>query len=473
MNIQYDLIVIGAGPGGYVAAIQAAKLGLSVALVEEDRVGGTCLNRGCIPAKTMLHASALYQEAKQAARFGVNTSAITYDYSKILTYKQATSDNLVQGIEQLLKANGVTRISGSGTLLPGNQVQISGETPCVLEGKNILLATGSVPAMLPIPGMELPGVLTSDELFQLEQAPESLVIIGGGVISVEFATVFAALDCKVTILEALPRLLPNMDKEIGQNLKMILKKRGVDIHTSASVQGIAQGDGELICTFTEKDKEYTARGQYVLCAVGRRANTRGLFVPAYTPELNRGRVVVDDHFATSLPGVYAIGDLIGGAQLAHAASAQGMAVARQLAGQTSTSDTGLVPGCVYTNPEIATVGLNEETAKAAGIPAEVGKFIMSANGKSLITQEERGFIKILAHRDTHVILGAQLMCARATDMIGELVTAVANEMTVPQLLKGMRAHPTYNEGIGEALEELEGGAIHTAPRKRGRAASAG
>ncbi len=465
MNKQYDLIVIGAGPGGYVAAIRAAKLGLSVAIVEEDRVGGTCLNRGCIPAKAMLHASALYQEAKEGERFGVLAPEVRYDYSAILAYKEKTSEQLVAGIAQLLKANGVTQYAGRGTLLTDNQVQVAGaEGSEILSAGKVLLATGSKPSTLPLPGMEL--ALTSDELFRLQEAPESLVIIGGGVIGVEFATVYAALGCRVTILEATARLLPNMDKEIGQNLKMILKKRGVDTHTSASVQSIARSEGGFACTYIEKGKECAAEGQYVLCAVGRRANTEGLFAPEVAPELNRGRVVVDGQFRTSLPDVYAIGDLIGGAQLAHAASAQGLAVAEILAGRTPTVSTEVVPGCVYTNPEIACVGMTEEDAKTAGIPAVVGKFIMSANGKSLITQEERGFIKILAHKESHQILGAQLMCARATDMIGELVTAVANELTVSQLLRGMRAHPTYNEGIGEALEELEGGAIHTVPRRR-------
>ena len=314
--------------------------------------------------------------------------------------------------------------------------------------------------------MDLPGVLTSDELFRMKSVPESLTIIGGGVISVEFATVYAELGCKVTILEALPRILPNMDKEISQNLKLILKKRGIDIHTAAAVQGVEADGDQYICKYVEKEKEQSAASQYVLCAVGRCPNTDGLFAEDATPEMNRGRVVVNEKFETSIPGVYAIGDLIFGAQLAHVASAQGIQVVEQLAGKEVSVDVNVVPGCVYTDPEIASVGITEDEAKEKGIAVKVGKFIMSANGKSIITKEERGFIKIVAEEESGVIVGAQMMCARATDMIGEFVTAVANNMTVSQLLKGMRAHPTYNEGIGEALEELEGGAIHVMPKKK-------
>ena len=226
-----------------------------------------------------------------------------------------------------------------------------------------------------------------------------------------------------------------------------------------------EGD-TCVCTFVEKEKEQTVEAEYVLCAVGRCPNTDGLFAEGAAPDMERGRVLVNDKFESSIPGVYAIGDLIFGAQLAHAASAQGIVVAEQLAGKEPSVNLDVVPGCVYTDPEIASAGITEDAAKEQGIKVKTGKFIMSANGKSLITKEERGFIKIVADEETDVILGAQMMCARATDMIGEFVTAIANKMTVAQLLKGMRAHPTYNEGIGETLEEAEGGAIHVVPKKK-------
>ena len=467
MGEKFDVIVIGAGPGGYVAAIKTAKAGLETAIVENRRVGGTCLNRGCIPAKAMVHASSIYREMQESETFGVTASDVSYDYGKILAYKQDTTDKLCQGIEQLLKANGVTLLNGKGTLEKGRIVRVvTEEGEENYEAEHIILAAGSKPLILPIPGLDLPGVLTSDELFRLEEMPESLVIIGGGVISVEFASVYANLGCKVTIVEAMPRLIPNMDKEISQNLKMILKKRGIDIHTAAAVQRVEQEDGQVTCVFIEKEKEVRASAQYVLCAVGRCPNTDGLFGEGAEPEMERGRVVVDEDFRTSIEGVYAIGDLVKGMQLAHLASAQGVYVAEKLAGKEPSIDIHTVPGCVYTDPEIASVGITEDEAKEQGLAVKTGKFIMSANGKSLITKEERGFIKVIVEADTDVIIGAQMMCARATDMIGELVTAVVNRMTAQQLIKGMCAHPTYNEGVAEALEDAVGEAVHIMPKKK-------
>ena len=467
MGERFDVIVIGAGPGGYVAAIKCAKAGLRTAIVENRRVGGTCLNRGCIPAKAMIHASSLYREMQEAEKFGVSAERITFDYEKIVSYKEETTEKLCRGIEQLLKGNGVTILFGKGSLEQGRKVKVTGEeSEEYYDAEHVILAAGSKPVILPIPGLELQGVLTSDELFRLKEMPESLVIIGGGVISVEFASVYANLGCKVTIVEAMPRLIPNMDKEISQNLKMILKKRGVDIHTSASVQRVEQ-EGELYtCVFTEKEQEVRVSAQYVLCAIGRCPNTEGLFGKGVSPEMERGRIVVDENFQSSLLNVYAIGDLVKGMQLAHLASAQGMYVAERLAKESPSVDLAIVPGGVYTDPEIASAGITEDEAKEKGLEIKTGKFIMSANGKSLIAKEERGFIKIVAEKETDVILGAQMMCARATDMIGELVTAIANRMTVQQLLRGMRAHPTYNEGVQEALEEILGGAVHVMPKKK-------
>ena len=323
MSGKYDVIVIGAGPGGYVAAIKAAKLGLKTAIIEERRAGGTCLNRGCIPAKAMIHASSLYREMKEAERFGVSASDVTYDYGKIVAYKEETTDKLVQGVEQLLKANGVDVYEGKGTLLEEKKVRIqkkvedeedstiaeSTADDTVIEGENIILASGSKPLILPIPGMDNERVLTSDALFAMKEAPKSLIIIGGGVISVEFATVYASLECKITILEAMPKLVPNMDKEISQNLKMILKKRGIDIHTSAAVQGVTVEGETCTCHYIEKEKEQEVTAEYVLCAVGRCPNTDGLFGENVKPDMERGRVLVNENFESSIPGVYAIGDL--------------------------------------------------------------------------------------------------------------------------------------------------------------------
>ena len=392
---------------------------------------------------------------------------MSYDYAKVLTYKEETTERLCRGVEQLLKGNKVTLLYGKGRLEIDRTVTVTSEEGIrTFEAGNVILAAGSKPMLLPLPGMDLKGVLTSNELLRLKEAPMSLTIIGGGVISVEFATAFASLGTRVTIVEAMPRLVPGMDKEISQNLKMILKKRGVDIHTSATVQEIVEKDGLYACRFLEKEKETEVVAQYVLCAVGRRPNTDGLFGDGVSLLMERGRIVVDERMQTSMDGVYAIGDLVKGMQLAHLASAQGIFVAEELSGKTPTVRLDIVPGCVYTDPEIASVGMTEEDANESGIEIKTGKFIMGANGKSLITKEERGFIKVIVDAGSEVILGAQMMCARATDMIGEFGTAIANKMTAGQLLIAMRAHPTYNEGVAEALEDATGEAVHAMPRKK-------
>jgi len=477
MESIFDVVIIGSGPGGYVAAIKAAKLGLHTAIIEEAEVGGTCLNRGCIPAKAMIHAASLYREIKESQQFGIQVKDASYDFEEILKNKEEVSLNLRQGIEQLFISNDVTLIRGKAKLLnlespqsqnnheKSIQVQMKEET-FIVKAKSVILATGSKPIQLPIPGIQLDKVLTSDSLLQLRKVPKSLVIIGGGVISVEFASVYADLGTQVTIVEALPRIVPNMDKEISQNLKMILKKRGVSIYTGAKVQNIQELDGHLCCNFIEKEKEISVSTEYVLSAVGRTPNTNGLLDAGLPITLEKGRIIVNSSFETQMLGVYAIGDLIFGSQLAHTASAQGVYVAELLAGKKPLVNLLAVPGCVYLNPEIASVGITEDEAKEQEIKVKVGKFMMSANGKSLITKEERGFIKIVAQEESQVILGAQMMCARATDMIGELVTAVANQLTVPELLRGMRAHPTYNEAVGEALEDCFGEAVHVLKRKK-------
>lgn len=470
MEERYDLIVIGAGPGGYVAAIKAAKLGMKTAVIENREVGGTCLNRGCVPAKAMLHAAKLYQEVLSGERFGIISKEVSVDYKKVLSYKNETSESLRLGVEQLLKGNKVERISGMGTLTKDRRVRIkTKEGEEILQANHILLATGSKPALLPVEGICLPGIMTSDELFQLDHVPESLLMIGGGVIGVEFATVFSSLGSKVTLLEAEERLLPGLDKEISQNVKLLLKKRGVDIHTKAFVKKIEKEGLDFVCTYGEKGKDKekieVLKTPYLLSATGRIPNTDGLLEEGAILHMDRGRIVVKENFETSMPGVFAIGDVIGGIQLAHAASSQGICAVEGMNGKEPSIDLSVVPSCVYTDPEIACVGITEEEGKEKGIETVIGKFLMHGNSKSLITKEERGFVKVVTDKETGVLLGAQMMCARATDMIGEMGTAISNKLTAEQLLKAMRAHPTYNESVAEALEDCIGGAIHVLPRR--------
>lgn len=467
---EYQLIVIGAGPGGYEAAIRAAQLGLTTALIERRDVGGTCLNRGCIPTKAMLHSAQLYREAANFELFGLHTENTSFDWAKVHQRKNDVVVKLRTGIEQLIKANKIDFFNNSASILGKNDVQLDqGE---VIRGENILIATGSVPARPPIPGLDLPNVVTSDELLddphftQADSLAKEILIIGGGVIGVEFASVFSSFGCHVTIVEAMERILPTMDREISQSLNMVLKKRGVSIHTGAMVEKLEQDENGLVCHFTEKGKAQAVPAQQVLVAIGRRPNTQGLFAEGFEVVCERGRIVTDENFRTSVDSIYAIGDVTSKIQLAHMASAQGICAVHTIAGQKPPIDLRYVPGCIYTDPEIASVGITEDEAKQQGIPVKKGKFLMTGNGRSLIDEQERGFIKVLAHQETDVILGAQLMCSRATDIVAELATAIVNGLTCAQLAGVIRPHPTFCEGVTEAVEDVHAMAIHLAPKKR-------
>lgn len=467
---EYQLIVIGAGPGGYEAAIRAAQLGLTTALIERREVGGTCLNRGCIPTKAMLHSAQLYREAANFELFGLHTENTSFDWAKVHQRKNDVVVKLRTGIEQLIKANKIDFFNNFASILWKNDVQLDqGE---VIRGENILIATGSVPARPPIPGLDLPNVVTSDELLddphftQVDSLAKEILIIGGGVIGVEFASVFSSFGCHVTIVEAMERILPTMDREISQSLNMVLKKRGVSIHTGAMVEKLEQDENGLVCHFTEKGKAQAVPAQQVLVAIGRRPNTQGLFAEGFEVACERGRIVTDENFRTSVDSIYAIGDVTSKIQLAHMASAQGICAVHTIAGQKPPIDLRYVPGCIYTDPEIASVGITEDEAKQQGIPVKKGKFLMTGNGRSLIDEQERGFIKVLAHQETDVILGAQLMCSRATDIVAELATAIVNGLTCAQLAGVIRPHPTFCEGVTEAVEDVHAMAIHLAPKKR-------
>ena len=447
---QYGLIVIGAGPGGYEAALRASQLGIRTALVERRDVGGTCLNRGCIPTKSLLHAAGIVKEASGGGEWGVNAGELTVDFAAVHRKKAEVTEKLRAGVEGLLKQKKVDLLRGTGTILGPGRVAVDGTE---YAADNILIATGSVPARPPIPGLEL-AITSDDVLAPQERIYDSLVIIGGGVIGVELACVYTALGCKVTIVEALERILPNMDREICQNMTMIFKRQGVSVNTGCMVSAVEKDGEELVVRYTCKDQPGEARGEAVLCAIGRRPNTAGLFGEGFQVDMERGRILVDETFQTSVPGVCAIGDVSAKIQLAHVATAQGIACVEHLAGRESPVDLSLVPSCIYTSPEIASVGLTADEAKAAGRAVKMGKAIMSANGKTLIAGGERGFIKVVADAETGVILGAQLMCERATDMLSQFTEAVANGLTAWQLAKVMRPHPTFDEAAAGAVEDL-------------------
>ena len=453
---DYQLLIIGAGPGGYVAALHAAKRGLRTAVIENREVGGTCLNRGCIPTKTLLHSSEIIAGINGGEKFGVGAERVHFDMSAIFARKREVSAKLSGGIEGMFRAAKVDLLRGTGTVTGSGTVKFVGEEgEKVITAERILLATGSVPARPPIPGLDLPGVLTSDELLEgCDHLYDSLVIIGGGVIGVEFATFYADLGCKVTIIEGLDRLLPNMDRELGQNLSMILKKHGVDVYTNSLVANVEQDGDALKVNFTNKDKALSVSGEAVLCAIGRRPYTEGLFADGVGVEMNGRSIRVDENYETSLPGVYAIGDVSSKIQLAHVASAQGTDCVERMVGGKGMTDLSAVPSCIYCVPEIACVGITADEAKAAGREVVSGKYVMFSNGKTVIRDGDRAFMKIVADKATHVIVGAQFMCEHATDMISEMATAIVNGLTVEQMLKVLRPHPTFEEGVHDALEDV-------------------
>ena len=455
--MDYQLIVIGAGPGGYTAALRAAALGLHTAVVECREVGGTCLNRGCIPTKTLLHASQVYRDAVDGAVMGVHAAGATFNMEEIFAFKRSVSEKLRGGIHSLLKSAKVDLIEGVGRIAAPGEVDVTAADGGVTRytAERILIATGSVNVRPPIPGLELPGVMTSDELLEgSDQLYDSLVIIGGGVIGVEFATFYRNLGCAVTLVEGMDRLLPNMDRELGQNLQQILKKQGVEVLTNAMVQSLEQTGGGLSVHLLQKGAEKTVTGEKVLCAIGRRAYWDGVFAEGMIPACRGKSLLVDENYRTSIPGVYAIGDASSVVQLAHVAAAQGTACVERMCGVADHVDLNVIPSCIYSTPEIAVVGVTEAEAKEQGIPAVVGKCTMFGNARTVIEDPGRCFMKLVAHAETHEILGAALMCQHASDMISQISAAMVNQQTVEDLRRVMRPHPSFEEAMTEALDNL-------------------
>ncbi len=466
MGKEYDLIIIGAGPGGYVAAKKAAKLGMSVVIIDKGDVGGTCINRGCIPTKALLHTATLYRDMVECGKFGLFAEKVGFDLRKIYEYKDLSTAKMREELEREFRELGIVSVRGTAAIQSDKKVRVtlSEDRTEYFSGKYILIATGAKARMVDIPGMELPGVMTSEELLTADRSRyRHLLILGGGVIGIELATVFNALGGEVTIVEVSDRLLPNMDREFSDTLEEILRNRGIVIHKESILEEVAKKENGLKCRYVCHGKNQEAEVDAVLVSVGRTANTEGLFDPDMPIRMENGRIVVDDFFETSISGVYAVGDVIGGIQLAHVASAQATYVVERMNDVPASVivemvpsclfvPISIVPSCLYTDPEIASVGLSEEEARKKGVPIRCGRYVMDGNGQAIISKEDRGVIKILFAADSDVILGAQLMCPRATDMIGELATAIANGLTSSQLMYAMRAHPTYNEAISCAVE---------------------
>ncbi|NLD19909.1 MAG: dihydrolipoyl dehydrogenase [Clostridiales bacterium] len=449
MSMEYDLIVIGAGPGGYVSAAVAAGKGMKTAVIEKEELGGTCLNHGCIPTKTIMHSTELYAELKAAEAAGIHADGISYSMAEIQNHKQEVLEQLRSGIAMMLKKGKVDFYQGTAKITDKHTVIVGSQ---ILTTDKILICTGSRTAVPTIPGMDLDKVVTSDDLLDSTIVYKRLVIIGGGVIGMELASIYSRLGTEVVVIEALDRILVNMDKEFSQSLKMLAKKRGTEIHTKASVKEIRSKDKGVSCIFTEKDEDIEIDADAVLVATGRRPNTEGLLGSDVTVDTEKGRIIVNENYQTSVPNIYAAGDVIGGIQLAHVASAEAVNAVCHMAGEKPAKDINVIPSCIYTSPEIASVGITPEEAKAAEMDAKTVKYPMSANGKSLLSMEGRGFIKVTADASTGKILGAQMMCARATDMIAIFAEAIACGLTKEQMSSVIYPHPTFSEGIGEAVE---------------------
>lgn len=466
MTELYDLVIVGAGPGGYTAALQAADFGMKVAIIEEKEVGGVCVNRGCIPTKALLYASHIFSLMQTSDEFGIFTDEISFDYGKMQKYKERSVVTYREEIYRMFEEKQITVVHGKGILRRDRTVEVHNqEGKTYYQGKYVLLATGAKAVVPPISGADLPGVVTSDRILSGQDWNYNrVVIIGGGVIGVEMATIFNNLCSQVTIIEKNSHLLGPMDDNVAWELEEILKKRGIQIYCNAEQISIEKEDS-LVCSLkTAEGEEVSKKAGIVLIATGRKPDLTGLFGEDVHPEINHGRLVVDKNFATSEPGVYAIGDLTADIQLAHVAAAQGTFVVENLAGKEHSIrlevvpngmfvSLPIVPSCIYTTPEIATVGITEETAKMYGMKVRVGRYSMNENGKSIITRADEGFIRLVFEAYSNTIVGAQMVCPRATDMIGEMATAIANGLTATQLSLAMRAHPTYSEGIKAAIED--------------------
>lgn len=450
--MKFDVAVIGGGPGGYTAADHAAKKGLSVVLFEKDALGGTCLNRGCIPTKSLLHAAKVYHTLAEGTMYGVAAEHVSYSFSAMHVRKNEVIAKLRTGIEKQMKAGKVKVVYGAAQITGPGTVVCNQET---YEAANVIIATGSQPSVPPIEGVELPGVYSSSDLLEREGNNfSSLILVGGGVIGTELASFYLTLGVPVTILEAADHILPPMDREIAQRLTMFLRKQGGKIVTKANVQRISQTDDGMQVAYLDKaGKECMVQAEGVLIATGRRAYLDGLFAEGAAPEMERGAVAADELGRTSIPGLYVIGDAKArNIQLAHVAEAQAKNVAAVIAGEAPVVDLSVIPSCIYTSPEIASVGMTEEEAKKTGIPVAVKKYLTGANGKCLIENAESGYVKLVTNAENGCILGAQLVCPRATDLIGELALAVQKGLTAADLAAVIHPHPTFSEMISGAAE---------------------
>jgi len=459
---RFDLAVMGGGPGGYVAAIRASQLGLGVALIERGELGGTCTNRGCIPTKALLRSAELYRLARAGEEFGIRAEGLRFDLKAAVARKDRIVSRLAKGIELLLKANGVEVLRGEGRLRAGGVVEVRGERALEVRFEKLIVATGSSPLLLPVPGARSPGVITSDEALGLDEVPKSLVVIGGGAVGLEFASLFNDLGSEVAVLEMMPQILPGEDPEAAEALAKALGRRGVAIETGSRVSSIEDGPGGLkLVRAIRNGEQRSFEGQLVLMAAGRAPNTKGLGLEEAGVELDpKGRISVDERMETNVPGIFAVGDAVGRQMLAHSAMAEGLIAAENAAGFSSRMDYGAVPRCVYAEPEVASVGLSEAQAKEAHGDVIVGRFPMLASGRALTLGEREGFVKLVADAEYKAILGAQIVGPNASELIHEIAVAMRSECALECLADVIHAHPTLAEAVKEAALQGLGRALH-------------
>lgn len=458
-----DLLIIGGGPGGYVAAIRARQLGLEVGLIEKADLGGTCLNKGCIPTKAYFQNAKALKTIQNSAEYSISLDNIRFSLADAKARKDKIVSNLTAGVKQLLKSNGVQLITGVASFVDNNTLEVNGEK---ISAKDIIIATGSKPTSLPIKGMDNDKTITSDDILDITDIPRSLAIIGGGVIGLEFASIFNAFGSKVAILEQEATILNFLDTELVKRMNVYLRRQGIDVHANTSIKEIVEQDKQVLIKASNKKGDIEVMADKILVAGGRSPQTADLNLEKIGIVREGKFIKVDDNFATNLPNIYAIGDVIGGPMLAHVASAEGVAVVEHLANiKKPKVNYYAIPSCIFTFPEIASVGLSEEEAKISGISYKVGKFPLAANGKAMTMGEPDGFIKVIAD-DNDVIIGLHIIGVNASDLILEGSILVENRLTLAELTKTIHPHPTLGEAIAEAALDVNDAAIHLVPRKK-------
>lgn len=458
--MHYDIAIIGGGPGGYVAAIYAGKKKAKVALVEKGELGGTCLNRGCIPTKSLIHGANLLQAIKSAKDFGITADNVNFDWGLLQKKTYRIVKTLTKGVESLLAGNNVTVIRGTAKLSDKNTINILTDTEqSTITADNIILATGSVPTSVSIPGHNLQNVITSDQALFLKQIPSSMLIIGGGVIGLEIGYIYNTFGTRVTIVEMLPQILPRQDEEISSELKKHIERQDIKIYTDSQVREIEEKDGVLRTVFETKYGVQTIDSEKVLMATG-----RAPIVDAFKDlgiKMEKSSVVVDEYLKTSIDNIYAVGDVTGKSMLAHVASHQGITAAKNILGEKQKIDDKAIPSCIYTSPEVASVGMTEQEARRIFKDnIKVGRFPYAASGKAMTLGERSGFVKIIAESKYNEILGVHIIGPNATELIAEAVLAIKLECTAEELANTIHAHPTLSEAMMEAAFDLLAEPIH-------------